>query len=98
MSSTTSSDHCLLNFISANFAAGVTVAPLCQTADDRSTDRNDGEIKSHNDWWLDGEESHTKDRTERAVESGRQKIQATGERGGESAKITLKIAGRSANQ
>ncbi|ETP11615.1 hypothetical protein F441_12883 [Phytophthora nicotianae CJ01A1] len=37
---------------------------------------NDEEIKNRNDWWLDCEESHTKDRTERAVESGRQKIQA----------------------
>ncbi|ETI41871.1 hypothetical protein L914_12450 [Phytophthora nicotianae] len=40
---------------------------------------NDEEIKNRNDWWLDCEESHTKDRTERAVESGRQKIQAAGE-------------------
>ncbi|ETO70504.1 hypothetical protein F444_13022, partial [Phytophthora nicotianae P1976] len=37
---------------------------------------NDEEIKNRNDWWLDCEESHTKDLTERAVESGRQKIQA----------------------
>ncbi|ETL35320.1 hypothetical protein L916_12531 [Phytophthora nicotianae] len=60
-------------------AGWVIVAPLCQTADDRSTDMNDEEIKNRNDWWLDCEESHTKDRTERAVESGRQKIQAAGE-------------------
>ncbi|ETO71723.1 hypothetical protein F444_11974 [Phytophthora nicotianae P1976] len=30
-------------------------------------------MKNRNDWWLDGEESHTKDRTERTVKSGRQK-------------------------
>ncbi|ETK86562.1 hypothetical protein F441_08959 [Phytophthora nicotianae CJ01A1] len=46
-------------------------------------------MKSRNDWWLDGEESHMKDRTERAVESGRQKILATAT----DAKTTSKSAG-----
>ncbi|ETN06631.1 hypothetical protein PPTG_23327 [Phytophthora nicotianae INRA-310] len=52
---------------------------------------NDGEMRNRNDWWLDGEESHTKDRTERTATDAKGTSEFAGK--APDLKETLKSAG-----